>query len=494
MASANDNDNMTINPFKFVALATFTFLLSACGGGGGGQSAGGIGGTGSSLGPVSGFGSIIVNGTTFETDNASVLIEGETQSGKGDLSKIKIGQIVLVRGTYSSATAGTANEVIYFDNLEGPITEKNLVNNSFTAMGQTVLIDGDPVIGTKFVNATSLGDLNINDIVEVSGSPDGRGNIVASFIEKKGTFTNGSAEFSIKGVVSTLDINATTFKLGPLMIDYDTGSTVFKNLTLGDLTQPLYIEVKGTTFDATGALIATSIERIDRPINPGTRRALDITGVSADCDTPCNSFTIEGQRVVTTAQTSFGQGNATDLVDNRKIEVGGTIDALGILVADSVVFVKGSAQIEALADGPADVAAQTFSILGITVKVSSITQFKDAIELGDITAGSAIKILGYRIGDALIIATQIGRANGGTRLQGPLQTVNKGSSLFTILSVPITGNAETIFRDVNDNAISFAAFFDATPTGTIVGAKGIESPDNRIDATGSQSGEVEIQD
>ena len=147
----------------------FAFLLSACGGGGGGQSAGGIGGTGSSLGPVSGFGSIIVNGTEFATDNATILIEGETQNGKGDLSKIKIGQIVLVRGVYASATAGTANEVIYFDNLDGPITEKNPVNSSFTAMGQTVLIDGDPVIGTKFVNASGLGDLNINDIVEVSG-------------------------------------------------------------------------------------------------------------------------------------------------------------------------------------------------------------------------------------------------------------------------------------------------------------------------------------
>jgi Domain of unknown function (DUF5666) len=480
---------------KFITFVTATLLLGACGGGGGSESAGGIGGTGSSLGPVSGFGSIFVNGTEFATDNATILIEGETQSGKGDLSKIKIGQIVLVRGVYASATAGTANEVIYFDNLDGPITAKNLVNNSFTAMGQTVLIDGDTVIGTKFVNASGLDDLNINDIVEVSGSPDGRGNIVASFVEKKGTFTNGATEVELKGNVSALDINTTTFNVGPLTIDYDaTGATVFKNLTLGDLMQPLYIEVKGTTFDASGALIAASIERIDRPINPGAQRALEITGVTADCAAPCSSFTIEGQRVITTAQTTFSHGNGTDLVDNRKIEVGGTIDALGILVADSVVFVKGSAQIEALADGPADVAAQTFNILGITVKVSSITLFEDAIELGDITAGSALKILGYRIGDALIIATQIGRANGGTRLQGPLQTVNKGSSSFTILSVPITGNAETIFRDVNDNAISFAAFFDATPTGTIVGVKGIESPDNRIDATGSQSGEVEIQD
>jgi Domain of unknown function (DUF5666) len=485
---------MTINPTKFFALAMFAFLLSACGGGGGGQSAGGIGGTGSSLGPVSGFGSIIVNGTEFATDNATILIEGETQNGKGDLSKIKIGQIVLVRGVYASATAGTANEVIYFDNLDGPITEKNPVNSSFSAMGQTVLIDGDPVIGTKFVNASGLGDLNINDIVEVSGSPDSRGNIVASFIEKKGTFTNGSTEVEIKGNVSALDINTTTFRLGPLTIDYDAGTTVFKNLTLGDLTQPLYIEVKGTTFDATGALIAASIERIDRPINPGAQRALEITGVTADCATPCNSFTIEGQRVVTTAQTTFDQGTATDLVDSRKIEVGGTINALGTLVANRVVFVKGSAQIEALADGPADVTAQTFNILGITVKVSSVTKFNDAIELADITAGSPLKILGYRIGDARIIATQIGPGNGSTRLQGPLQTVDKVNAAFTILGVQVATDSGAKFTTLNGSLISFDTFFDTTPSRAIVGVKGEENPANQIDASAARSGEIEIED
>ncbi len=485
---------MAINPSKIIALAILAFLLSACGGGGGGQSAGGIGGTGSSLGPVSGFGSIFVNGTEFETDIATVLIEGETQSGKGDLSKIKIGQIVLVRGVYANATAGTASEVIYFDNLEGPITEKNPVNSSFTAMGQTVLIDGDPVIGTKFLNASGLGDLNVNDIVEVSGSPDSRGNIVASFIEKKGAFTNRSTEVEIKGNLSALDINSTMFKLGALTIDYDTGTTVFKNLTLGDLTQPLYIEVKGTTFDATGALIATSIARIDRPINPGAQRVLEITGVTADCATPCNSFTIEGQRVVTTSQTMYNSGNATDLLDNRKIEVSGTIDTLGNLIAESVVFVKGSAQIEALADGPADVAGQTFNILGINVKVSSVTQFKDAIELTGIASGSPLKILGYRVGDARIIATQIGRGNGSTRIHGPLQTVDKANAVFTILGVRVATDNGAKFTGLNGDLMGFDSFFDTTPSGTIVAVNGVENPDNQIDASAAGGGEIEIED
>jgi hypothetical protein len=472
-------------------------LAAGCGGGGG-ETAGGIGGTGSALGPVSGFGSVIVNGAKFSTDAASVSVEGETQAAKGDLSKIKLGQIVLVRGVYSSATAGTANEVVYFDNLEGPVSVKNAVNNSFIAMGQTVLIDGDPVIGTKFVNLIGLDDLGVNDIVEVSGSSDGRGNIVASFIEKKGSFTNGATTVELKGNVAALDVGATTFKIGGLTIDYDVnGGTVFKNLTLGDLTQAPYVEVKGTTFDATGAFIAASIQRIDRPINPGPQRPLEIAGVTADCLTPCGEFTIEGQRVVTNARTVFRNGNATDLLDNRKVEVEGIIDSLGQLAAAKVTFVKGSVQIEALADGAADLSTQTFGILNVSAKVNSVTHFKDGLDLAAIAAGTPLKILGYRIGDARIIVTTIGRsssASSGARLQGPLQTVNKGSSTFTILSVPIATDRATVFRDINENAIGFDTFFDTTPSGAIVGVKGVESPDNRIDATAAQGGEVEIQD
>jgi Domain of unknown function (DUF5666) len=480
--------------FRLSTAIALCLLIASCGGGGG-QTAGGIGGTGSSLGQVSGFGSIFVNGVEFATDNATISIEGKNQTAKGDLAQIKVGQTVLVRGTFSSATAGTASNVIYFDNLEGPISEKNIVNNSFTAMGQTVLIDGDAAIGTKFVNASGLADLNVNDIVEVSGSADGKGSIVASYVERKGVFSAGATEVEIKGNVTALDLGTTTFKIGALTIDYDVnGTTPLKNLIPGDLTQTPYVEVKGTMFNASGAFIAATIERIDRPINPGEQHPLEITGVTTDCALPCSELSIEGQRVVTTSHTTFRNGNATDLLDNRKVEAEGTINSLGQLLASKVTFVKGSVQIEALADSPADVLAQTLSILGITAKISSVTTFKDNIELANIAAGTPLKILGYRIGDDTIIVTQIENSSGATRLQGPLQSIDKVGAAFTILNVAITVDRATAFKNINDQVISFDQFFDTTPSTAIVGVKGIESPDNRINATAAQSGEVEIQD
>ena len=266
---------------------------------------------------------------------------------------------------------------------------------------------------------------------------------------------------------------------------------------MGDLTLAPYVVVQGTTFDGTGALIATSIELLDRRINPGAQHPLEITGVTADCAPPCNAFTIEGQRVITSPRTIFRNGNATDLLDNRKVEIEGIIDALGQLVASKIAFVKGSVQIEGLADGPADLPAQTFGMLGIAVKVNSVTQLKDGVNLTNINTGSPLKILGYRIGEAQIIASQIGLASSTsnpTRLQGPLQTVNKAASTFTIMSVLITSDRATVFRDINGNAIGLDTFFDTTPSGAIVGVKGVETPDNQLDATSARGGEVEIKD
>ena len=57
----------------------FVLLLISCG-----SSSGGIGGSGmTSQGSVSEFGSIFVNGTEFDTSNATIIVEGE-EKGVGD--------------------------------------------------------------------------------------------------------------------------------------------------------------------------------------------------------------------------------------------------------------------------------------------------------------------------------------------------------------------------------------------------------------------------
>lgn len=468
-------------------------------GGTGITAGGGIGGTGSALGPIAAIGSVTVNGVTFETGGAVVNINGVQQAARGDLRNLEVGMTVLVRGRYNSATAGDATDILYLDNLTGPIRAINAINNSFTAMGHTILIDGDPVIGTKFDGVSGgLGGLKTDDFVEVSGAPDGAGNIVASYVRRRAGYVAGSTEIGIKGNVRDFDLARSRFRIGSLTVDYAAGGDApFKNLTLGDLPNAPFVAVRGTRFDASGALIATAVEQIDRPVSPGPGRRLEIQGVITECAGVCRAFKVEGQAVATSAATVFENGRAEDLINNRKIEVEGVIDGTGTLAAAKARFVKGSVQIETIADSLVDPATNVFRMLGIQIKISSVTRFAGRFEPAAIKPGMPLKVLGYRISDRIIIATGIepiaGRGDE-VRLEGPLQVANKGASTFSILGVPVGTVRGTAFRSsVGESAgvITFDRFFDTTVTGTIVSARGVRTAGDRIDASGS-AGEVGI--
>ncbi|HED16960.1 MAG TPA: hypothetical protein ENI64_09150, partial [Gammaproteobacteria bacterium] len=108
----------------FLALAVLAVtILSSCGGGGGGTFAG-IGGTGiTSSGSITGIGSIYVNGVEYNVDSAAITVNGNVSSTPAEL---KVGMVVTVTGTLDSAgsTTGTANTVVYDNEIQGPVVGK----------------------------------------------------------------------------------------------------------------------------------------------------------------------------------------------------------------------------------------------------------------------------------------------------------------------------------------------------------------------------------
>ena len=126
--------------------------MTACGGGGGGGGGGvtPVAGAAVSKGVVSALGSVVVNGVTFNVDNATVTIDGAPAT-KNDL---KVGMVVKVRGTSDDANkTGTATKVEAMDALEGTIDVGGVdpVNKTIKVMGQVVRIED---------NATRLSDDN----------------------------------------------------------------------------------------------------------------------------------------------------------------------------------------------------------------------------------------------------------------------------------------------------------------------------------------------
>ena len=146
-------------------------------------------------------------------------------------------------------------------------------------------------------------------------------------------------------------------------------------------------------------------------------------------------------------------------------------------------------------EGRPDAAAtgNSFTILGITVKVVAATEFNGSISLGNIGPGASIRIEGSKTGAKQVTASKITNGSGGgggtrTELRGPLDTDAVDPNM-TILGVPINVTSSATFKSQAGTSISRSAFFAAAKANNVVKARGSESPDNNISAT-----EVEIED
>ena len=125
-------------------------FLSACGGGGGGGggggsvAGGGIGGTGS----VAAIASVTVNGVTYSCVGATITDDdGTLDQGTGDpcqdaedAGRLTVGSIVTVTGTTNAGNA-TATTINVSRSVRGPVANLNVTGQSFTVLGQTILVD-----------------------------------------------------------------------------------------------------------------------------------------------------------------------------------------------------------------------------------------------------------------------------------------------------------------------------------------------------------------
>ena len=251
---------------KALPAAIISITLSACGGGGsgGGSATGGpvasapaqgISGSGvTTSGTIDGFGSIFVNGIEYETDDADIVIDGQSASEE-DLG---IGMVVLVQGRVNDdGVTGAADRVIFDDELEGPVSaiEPGQDNDSklLTILGIDVIVERT---GTVFDDIT-FDTIAIDDVLEVSGFPEAGNNLRATRVEKKSDFIAGETEVEVKGQVQSL--TASQFNLGDYVVDYSNAD--LSSVSGGSLTEGQGVEVYGTL---EGQLItATRVEDED---------------------------------------------------------------------------------------------------------------------------------------------------------------------------------------------------------------------------------------
>ena len=323
-----------------IVLTATGLTLAGCGGGGGSSS-----GQNTTVGAITSFGSVFVNGCEYETDSASITVDGRP----GTEDDLSVGDVVEVSGP-SNCVTGTALSINFADDLEG-IVDSNSVSaatstGTMVVMGQSITVTPITIFEDETGSIATVDAIAAGNVVEISGFGVGKGNIVASRIEVKAVTHTGN-EIEVKGVVSNIDSGAMTFTIGE--ITASSGLTVnYGSATLDDISvmeNGLYVEVKATDYTAGSfTLVATKVEREgDGEIGHqgDDEDEFEIKGMlTAAYDETTKTFGINDQMIIVDDVTELEGVALTDLVAANigilNLEAEGMFNANGMLVAEEV--------------------------------------------------------------------------------------------------------------------------------------------------------------
>lgn len=450
--------------------AAIALTVVSCGGGSGGQaSLGGAGTVGVSSGPITGFGSVFVNGVEFKTAGAQVTVNGASATP----ADLKVGMMVQVDGSIdANGSTGTAAKIRYDDDVEGVVDSVAPTKNSLVVMGQKVVVDNM----TVFHGVTGLANIQAGNVVEVSGMVDAAGVVHATHIELKKTSFAAGDQLNLRGKVASLDTTNSTFDIGTQTVSYATAN--LNGLPSG-LRNGMTVEVKSRQgVNANGQLVASAVEGISNNLRAADGSEMELKGLVTAFTSPMD-FSVNGQPVTTTSSTRFEHGTASSIALNARIEVEGTTNAQGVLVAHKV-NIEPHAEIEVSADVEAvDPTKGTVTLMGQQFTVDANTTYRDESSLQarffrikDIAVGDRLDVRGYQSGGTLV-ATRIERNNApsGALVELKAKVTGVSSPDLQMLGMTVTTDGATAFR-LADTTVSAATFFSKVTAGDVLDVKG----------------------
>jgi Domain of unknown function (DUF5666) len=438
-----------------------TTLLCSCGGGSDSGDSAGIDASGSpiaSQGTIDGFGSVIVNGVRFDSSKATILING--QSAIED--NLHVGYHVNLTGHIDANNAGVADKIEYFPELIGEITQIDVETNQIEVLNRRVQLNHR----TLFANNISPNDirgLKVGDKVLISGPLHTTATGVATRIELSNDL------IQLAGVISNLDLTNQRFNLDNTLVNY-AGATL---VNFSQLTNNMQVSVRGNK-DANGNILAQQIFNIKIEFDSKIKKAEVEGTISRFVST--TDFDVNGMACTTTTQTVYKKGNATDLKLGANLEIKGSINANGILAANSVelemeddTHLEG--QVSSINISSTDNIVTGSLVIGtVTVKTDSATRYEDKGEgnvrrfnLASIAVGNYLEVTGYNQNNEFI-ATKIERKPAENKngmefeLEGKISVV--GTNSISLLGQTIILTEATEIKGENGK-LDLASFLSS---------------------------------
>lgn len=454
----------------FPLLLIGLLLISGCGGGGSSGIGSGIGGTGIGIGgtgkgQITNFGSVVINDTRkFNINSKTNIFIDDVRVSESTLRNRGLGMIArfdIASDVNADISAGTAVNIFADNYLKGPVT----LTSPLQVFGQGIEITGDTV-----VVGTTLGNLSVGDIIEISGYQKNNG-VEALRLERK---AGGTAVWKLSGVVN--NVTASRFNIGSQIVNLN-GVTP-KNCA-GGLKNGLNVEVKispvGNFRPGNAVRTTTKVEckniALLIPANhtSGAIKA-EFEGIVSSVNV--NNLSINNQAVIIKPSTRFIGGSRADLIVGTRVETEGALNTVSkVLSATKITFRQTRVRIEAPLNIPRGGLGNSFTIMDtITVNTTPSTRDRDNLIGGGSSGLQQVEVRGFTDKKGQVVAEEIrerGNADrNDTRLRGPVSSMT--ASTFRILGVSVNTSTATSIRDKNGKRISLDQFVRQVSNGTLV--------------------------
>jgi hypothetical protein len=486
-----------------VCVVASSVLLVSCGGGGGGsgssQSAG-IGGTGIAAGKTTGFGSIYVNGSEYNTDASQFIVDGESFPDQ-TAANLQIGMFVKLRvKTLDGNLTGTALEVVYDDEVQGPVSAISTpgagdTQRTFNVFGQNVTVDE---ITTIFNGTTFLG-LSNNDVVEISGFRTSSNDITATYVEDKGNISPGS-EVELRGTISGYTPPTEEFMLDGVLIRFDSSATDIE-VPNGVLDNGLFVEVEGTYQTVPVVRIdADEIEFEDEEFGDDIDE-ISLQGIISTYNSIAN-FVIDGL-VIDASGVGLSVEEENQLGVGVEVEVEG--DIIGsMLIADELEFRAGDSELRTTIkdidpilkrlelEYPGQPMGAGLGTIWVNTDGQTLFEDESAANLpnllfGQLAIGDFVKVKG--IANLTEVNAEIVKRKDpdSTKLEGLVEAKDDLVSI-TILGITYPVDPAATYEDENGMLMNATDFFDAI----VIDSSIVELEDD--DPADADADEIEFDD
>ncbi len=429
---------------QLIALITVAATgLAACGGAGQSDSITATDTKGTALGTVSGFGSIIVDGTRYNDEQATIT----TENAAGVTTEASLDDVALGMQVEVSATGDNANEVVIHTTVIGPI--ESLSSNGFIAAGQQIQVDGD----TYFVGASGVSDLSVGDMVGVHGVRDSNDVIQADRVRLRAP--DADRLIRIVGVIRDLDATAQTFRLGQLTVDYSNDPRIIpQDATLANGRA---VVVFSDALPTAGTLQASGLRLLRSTLIDGRR--IRVAGLIRDLDPDALAFRLHWA-TIDASQAEFVNGRATDLANGRRARVLGTVrigeDGVRMIEAQKVWTLGDQDDPVAISGAIRDFAgAASFTGRGVAIDASgqAVTFLNGSAE--NLADGVLVRIKGTPSGDKVVAETVQFYEPDTDRLRtvaGFIRNLSPNDNTFQIFQATVRVNADTVITHADGSA------------------------------------------